>query len=143
MQDCIFCKLRDLEIPSEKVYEDDLFFVLLDIHPYVPGHCLVIPKEHVNFVWDVSKYENYMFLIRRVAQALRIAFNTSLVQGGIAGVDVAHAHFHLFPRNFEDAKSNGFPSEPMQHPPSEFETKKILEKIRMALGSADLPTSAS
>lgn len=132
MVDCVFCKIVSEEISGEKIYEDDNFIAILDIHPYVLGHCLVIPKEHVKDIWEIEKYEEFMVVVRKLANILKEVFDTDLVQGGIAGVDVAHAHFHLFPRT--DKGRNGFPSEPMNPKPSEVEMGWVVEKINEALG---------
>jgi histidine triad (HIT) family protein len=130
-QDCIFCKIARGEIPGEKIYEDDEFFVVLDINPYVLGHCLVIPKEHVQWVWDLPNYDKFMETIKKIAKVLQKAFNIELVQGGIAGVDVDHAHFHLFPRT--DEGNGGFPTKPLDPKPSEKEMQEVFEKIKGAL----------
>ena len=65
MENCIFCKIINNEIPSKRIYEDDKVIVMMDINPVVDGHVLVIPKEHktdfteldsdlLNHIYDVS-----------------------------------------------------------------------------------------
>ena len=54
MQDCIFCKIVAGEIPSVKIYEDDLVFAFMDINPVQAGHTLIIPKAHAENLWEIS-----------------------------------------------------------------------------------------
>ena len=97
MEDCIFCKIVNGEIPAYKVYEDENFFAFLDINPRNPGHTLIIPKKHFRWVWDVNA-SGYFEAVRNVAIALKKAMNTEYVVSGIAGKEVPHAHIHLIPR---------------------------------------------
>ena len=55
MQSCIFCKIVAKEIPAQIIYEDTHFLVFLDVKPRNPGHCLVIPKKHYRWVWDIKE----------------------------------------------------------------------------------------
>jgi len=57
MNDCIFCKIIRGEIPSFKVYEDDLVFAFEDINPILPGHTLVIPKNQTKNIWEISEQD--------------------------------------------------------------------------------------
>ena len=102
MQDCIFCKIVRGEIPSRKVYEDDLVFAFHDIHPVAPVHFMIIPKEHVASMADLDdKHAAAMGRIMVVAQRLaaqegspdgfRIIINT----GRIGRQDVMHVHVHI------------------------------------------------
>ena len=56
MADCVFCKIIDGSIPSKKVYEDDYVYAFMDITPLSKGHTLLIPKEHVANVFELSTY---------------------------------------------------------------------------------------
>ena len=129
MRDCLFCKLASGEIYSKKLYEDEKVFVVLDINPYVLGHCLVIPKEHAKYVWEISDYSFFMESVKKFAKILQKVFDTELVQGGISGVDIAHAHFHLFPRDFSDVKKD-FPKERLKPKPSEKEMDEVFNNIK-------------
>ena len=68
--DCIFCKIRDGIIKSEKIYEDDLFFIINDIHPKAKIHLLAIPKEHYISICDADEkqIEQIGIIMGRVAQ---------------------------------------------------------------------------
>ncbi len=100
MENCIFCKIVKGEIPCHKVFESDDFIAFLDIRPKVKGHCLVIPKKHYRWVWDVE--EDYSVPNNKVANALKKAFNTDYVVSFVMGDEVPHAHIHLAPRQEDD-----------------------------------------
>ena len=103
--DCIFCAIAAGEIPSFKVYEDDVALAYLDINPFAKGHTLVIPKAHSEGLLDASD-ETLAALVarvKRVAAHLREklgcdGFNVLQNNGEAAGQTVKHLHFHIVPR---------------------------------------------
>ncbi len=95
--DCIFCKIVADSLPSEKVYEDDAFLAFLDIRPQSPGHTLVIPKAHEQWVWDVPAFGPYFEVVRKIALAQRKAFGTDAIRMKVVGEEVPHAHVWVFP----------------------------------------------
>lgn len=99
MEDSIFTKIINGEIPCHKIYEDELTLAFLDIHPVQPGHTLVIPKKQVEFVWDLpaEDYQALMATVQKVAQHLREVMSKPYVGEQIVGTDVPHAHVHLIP----------------------------------------------
>jgi len=101
MEDSIFTKIVKGEIPSHKIYEDDRTIAFLDIHPKYEGHCLVVPKNQVEFIWDLSEedYTAVMSTVRMVAKRLREVIQAKYVGSQIVGIDVPHAHVHVFPFN--------------------------------------------
>ncbi len=101
MENCIFCKIAKGEIPCDKVYEDDKYLAFLDIRPLNKGHCLVIPKKHFRWVWDVEE-KDYFVPAKKVANALKKTFNTDLVFSIVWGTEVPHAHIQLIPRLPDD-----------------------------------------
>jgi histidine triad (HIT) family protein len=109
MSNCIFCKIIAGEIPSNKVYEDDLVLAFVDIAPINYGHVLVIPKEHhVGSSSIPEETAGRMFKVgSRLGVALKRAldydgFNLHLADGACAGQVVMHAHLHVVPRGVED-----------------------------------------
>ena len=102
MSDCLFCKIVSGEIPSTKVYEDDLTYAFRDINPQAPTHILVVPKKHLASVDEIDKADD-----REIAACLRavrlIAKQEGLVHGyrviSNCGPDacqsVPHLHFHI------------------------------------------------
>jgi len=108
MEDSIFTKIIKGEIPCHKLYEDDKTFAFLDIHPKTPGHTLVIPKKQVEFVWDLADedYRAVMATAQKVALRLREVLGSSYIGELVIGVDVPHAHVHVYP--FETIEESRF-----------------------------------
>jgi histidine triad (HIT) family protein len=99
MKDSIFTKIIKGEIPSYKIYEDSNTFAFLDIHPKQPGHTLVIPKIQIEFLWDLSSedYQAVMETVNKVAIRLREVLGKPYVGMQVVGIDVPHAHVHVYP----------------------------------------------
>lgn len=104
MTDSIFTKIIRGDIPCHKVYEDDKTFAFLDIHPLHEGHTLVIPKNQVEFVWDLPEedYRAVMATSKKVAIRLREVLPYSYIAERVIGIDVPHAHVHLIPFDTAD-----------------------------------------
>lgn len=116
MTDSIFTKIIRGDIPSHKVYEDDKTFAFLDIHPLHEGHVLVIPKNQIEFVWDLPEddYQAVMATSKKIALRLREVLPYSFVAERVVGIDVPHAHVHLIPFDTADQldKPQRFDTEP-------------------------------
>lgn len=99
MEDSVFTKIIKGELPAHKIYEDEHTIVFLDIHPVQPGHVLVVPKQQVEFVWDLPEeiYQHLMLVVKQTALHLRTKLGVPYVGTKIVGVDVPHAHVHLIP----------------------------------------------
>ena len=108
MENCIFCKIINKEIPAHIVYEDADFLAFLDIRPLSPGHTQVIPKKHVRFVWDYDNAGAYFEIAKKIALAQRKAFNTDLIQSKIIGEEAHHAHIWIFPNNNVEGDAKDF-----------------------------------
>ncbi len=100
--DCIFCKIVAGEIPSKKIYEDELVYVFEDIAPTAPIHYLIIPKEHISSAAEItpenSTVISHIFeVIAKLAKELNIQDGFRIVNncGESAGQTVFHLHFHL------------------------------------------------
>ena len=100
--DCLFCKIIAGDIPSTKVYEDELVYAFRDINPQAPTHILVIPKTHLASVNDVTAENNgvvaHIFeVIPQIAKAEGLAGGYRVVSncGADAGQTVHHLHFHI------------------------------------------------
>ena len=103
--DCVFCAIAAGEIPSFKVYEDDLVLAYLDINPFTEGHTLVIPKDHTTGLLDTpaETLKEIVVRVQKVAAHLKAAlpcdgFNILQNNGEAAGQTVRHVHFHIVPR---------------------------------------------
>jgi histidine triad (HIT) family protein len=101
MQESIFTKIINGDIPCHKIYEDNLTLAFLDIHPVQPGHVLVVSKKQIEFVWDLSDtdYRAVMATTKKVALRLREVLGVTYVGERIVGVDVPHAHVQIIPFN--------------------------------------------
>ena len=100
--DCLFCSIIKGDIPSKKVYEDDMCFAFLDIAPQAPVHCLVIPKEHISSA-DAINEDNVKYITAIFSAIPKIAAQLGLSNGyriitniGEDGAQsVKHLHFHI------------------------------------------------
>ena len=99
---CLFCKIINGEIPSNKVYEDDQVFAFRDIEPQAPTHILIIPKQHIKSAAEIDE-SNSAVVAHIFEVAAKIAKQEGLDDGfrivnncgDIAGQTVKHLHFHL------------------------------------------------
>lgn len=106
MENCIFCKIVNKEIPSYKVYEDELVYAFLDLTQTTKGHTLVIPKKHVTDIFDYDDQTagDLFARVPKIARALEKAFpemaGLNLVNNNreLAYQSVFHSHLHLLPR---------------------------------------------
>ena len=108
---CIFCKLANGDIPANMIYEDERFAVILDNGPATRGHCLILPKDHSQDIFDLPEETaaEVMKLAKRMAGRLkdRLSFDgLNIVQnnGAAAGQTVLHYHLHLIPRYENDGQ---------------------------------------
>jgi histidine triad (HIT) family protein len=103
VSDCLFCKIVEGDVASDKLYEDDLVVAVLDISPRAPRHFLVIPREHIA---DASKVrgEHGPVLTRMFTTAERVAKDEGIAESGYrlafnvgddAGMTVPHLHMHV------------------------------------------------
>lgn len=107
--DCIFCKIAAGEIPSNTLYEDEDFRVILDIAPASKGHAIVLPKNHAADLFKLSEEDaSKIFVVaKKVASAMNQVlgcdgFNIVQNNGKAAGQTVFHLHVHLIPRYVGD-----------------------------------------
>ena len=94
-ENCVFCKIIKGDIPSTKVYEDDLCYAFRDINPQAPTHILVVPKAHIQSVAEISPKNEalvgHMFSVVAKLARDRVISNC----GPDAGQTVPHLHFHI------------------------------------------------
>lgn len=103
MEECIFCKIINGQVPSEKVYEDEEILAFKDIHPAAPIHVLIIPKKHIATLMDI-KEEDSSLMGKIIQTAKLIAKQLGIEEKGFrliancgpdSGQEVMHIHFHL------------------------------------------------
>ncbi|GAA6393439.1 histidine triad nucleotide-binding protein [Lawsonibacter sp. OA9] len=101
MSDCLFCKIAEGQIPSNKVYEDEVCFAFHDIDPQAPTHFLVIPKAHIGSVAEVTEdnadvVAHIFAVISKVTKELGLdSYRVVSNIGEQAGQSVPHLHFHV------------------------------------------------
>lgn len=133
MENCLFCKIRDGEIPSSKVFENDVVLAFLDLNPVNPGHVLLIPKKHSETLSEASP-DDASELMRVVPMLMNSimkatgasACNIGVNNGKLAGQVVFHTHLHIMPR-FENDGYDIWHGKPYE---SEDRMKEVAEKIR-------------
>ena len=99
----IFTRIINGEIPCYKVAEDEKFFAFLDINPLAKGHTLVVPKQEVDYIFDLSDEDLAAMHVfaKEVALAIGKAFPCKKVGEAVLGLEVPHAHIHLIPMQSE------------------------------------------
>ena len=112
MDNCIFCKIASGEIPSNTLYEDEGFRVILDNGPATKGHALVLPKEHYANLFEIPEdvLAKAAVVAKKVAGTMKEKLSCdglNLVQnnGETAGQTVMHFHLHIIPRYKDDGQS--------------------------------------
>jgi len=108
-EDCIFCKLANGVIPTNSIYEDDTFNVILDMGPATKGHALILPKSHASNLYELpdDTAAKALVLAKKLATEMTEKLKCdglNLVQnnGEAAGQTVMHFHLHLIPRYEND-----------------------------------------
>ena len=127
MEPSIFTKIVKGEIPAYKIAENERFLAFLDVFPTAKGHTLVIPKEQIDYIFDLDDelYLGLMAFAKEVAKAIKKAVPCNRVGVAVVGLEVPHAHIHLIPINsMQDmnfANKKEFSKEEME---------EVAEKIR-------------
>lgn len=128
--DCIFCKLANGDIPTNVVYEDDTFTVIMDASPATKGHCLILPKDHYANIYELDEevagkaFKLAKKLATMMTEKLDCdGFNIVQNNGETAGQTVFHFHMHLIPRYKDDNQRIGW--EPTD--PSADDQKAVLD----------------
>ncbi|MBR6329923.1 MAG: HIT domain-containing protein [Lachnospiraceae bacterium] len=133
--DCIFCKLANGVFPTNKIYEDEDFAVILDLGPAAKGHALILPKEHYANIYEIPEE----LLAKAAKLAKRMAahmteklscdgFNIVQNNGEVAGQTVFHFHIHLIPRYKNDNQKIGW----KPGKPSEEELARLGEELKLS-----------
>ncbi len=123
---CLFCDIINNKKPSFKVWENEDFLAFLDIKPINPGHMLLIPKRHIQGVFDLPDdiYNEIFIVARKLSEPLRQTTSALRIGFAIEGFGVPHAHVHLVPIN----SGNELNPERSKRT-SETELRKMQEKL--------------
>ena len=112
---CIFCKLANGVIPTNSIYEDENFNVILDLSPATKGHALILPKNHFKNLYEIP--EDVAADVMKLAKKMAVEMTEKLGADGfnllqnnneVAGQTVFHFHMHLIPRYNDDAQKLTF-----------------------------------
>lgn len=124
----IFTKIVNGEIPCYKIAETPDFLAFLDIRPLHKGHTLVIPKQEVDYYFDLDEETlcGLMLFAKRVAKAIKSAIPCNRVGVAVVGDDVPHAHVHLIP--FQTVRDMLFTNPPLSF--SQAEMEAVAASIR-------------
>ncbi|MBI4146193.1 HIT family protein [Candidatus Woesearchaeota archaeon] len=122
MNKCVFCSIVSGEKEDFVIWENEKFMALLEIEPAKPGHCMLIPRQHIDYFFDLDDnlYAEMFTTAKKLAERLKVAMNVKRIGMAVVGFSVPHAHLHLIPLNKENEL----------FPPSLF-TKANLEELRM------------
>ena len=125
----IFTRIINGEIPSYKVAEDENFYAFLDINPLMKGHTLVVPKQEVDYLFDLDDniLQKMTIFAKRVAAQIKCKIECKKVAMIVLGLEVPHAHIHLIPMNTESDVD--FRKEKLNLTPEEFaQIAKVLNE---------------
>jgi len=144
MSECIFCRIIANDLPSSRVYRDDLVTAFLDIQPVNPGHLLIVPNQHASALSDVpvptvcrmTEVAQRLVGVLRATDNRCEAANLFLADGAAAGQEVDHVHLHVIPRFARDGFGLRFSPE-YGTLPERAELDQLADSIREAMGEAD------
>lgn len=110
---CIFCKLANKDIPTNIIYEDEKFTVIMDASPATKGHALILPKNHAANIYELPDEDaaDIFVLAKKLATKMTEilhcdGFNIVQNNGEVAGQTVFHFHMHLIPRYLNDGNGD-------------------------------------
>ncbi len=118
----IFTKIINNEIPCFKIAEDADFIAFLDVFPLVKGHILVVPKQEIDYIFDMPApaYTELMAFAQKIAVAQKKAIACKRIAVAVIGLEVPHAHVHLIPINVVDECN-------FSNPKKQFSTQEMQE----------------
>lgn len=123
----IFTKIINGDIPCYKILEDNNFIAFLDINPVQKGHCLIVPKEEIDYIFNNSDetLSKIMIFSKKVAKAIEATIPCKRIGIVVIGLEVPHTHIHLIPINKESDLSFSKPRTKL----SDDEFKELVKKI--------------
>jgi histidine triad (HIT) family protein len=134
IENCIFCKIVNNQIPSKIIFENDLCLAFLDISPISKGHTIIIPKRHYDNIEDISEQDlaSIFKVVKKIAILIHQKLNIdgyNILQNNYkaAGQEINHFHIHIIPRNTNDDR---FRVKIPRNQASEEELDKILNILK-------------
>jgi histidine triad (HIT) family protein len=128
---CIFCKIVKNQIPADIIHKTKTTLTFLDINPTMPGHLLVIPKKHYEWMQDVpdSLITDVYTEAKKLMKALIKSMGADYVTLTVVGKDVPHFHVHLLPRYYNDGLKP-WPAKKYKPGEKEIVAAKIKKAVR-------------
>jgi histidine triad (HIT) family protein len=127
----IFSRIVRGEIPSYKIAEDDRYYAFLDIRPMAKGHTLVVPKQEIDYLFDLEDdlLAGLMVFAKKVAKALESVVPCERIGVAVVGLEVPHAHVHLMP--IHTVSDLGFGKPPVEMTSDEMAelAKAVAERV--------------
>ncbi len=129
--DSIFTKIIKGEIPAYIIAEDDNFIAFLDVFPLVEGHTLVIPKQQVDYIFnlDDSTLAGLNVFAKKIALAIEKSVSCKRIGTAVIGLEVPHAHIHLIP--IQHVNDIDFSRKKLSFTPNQLQN--TLDKIKQNL----------
>jgi histidine triad (HIT) family protein len=134
MDTCVFCRIIQGVEPAHRIWESDEFLAFLTIHPCNPGHTCLIPKAHVDYVFDLPEplYSRIFQVAKQISKPLESATDAERIGIAVEGFSVPHAHLHLVPLHGVSQL------DPHRHiEQTREELSMMAAKIRDAIGTVD------
>ena len=124
----IFTRIINREIPASIIAEDDRFIAFLDVMPLVAGHTLIVPKQEVDYIFDLddTTLADMMVFAKKVSRVLKKSIECKRIGVAVIGLEVPHTHVHLVPMNTMGDINFSRP----KLSPSKEELEKIANTIR-------------
>ena len=135
METCIFCQIIEGIEPAHKIWESDDFLAFLSLHPCNPAHTCLIPKTHVDYVFDLDEplYSGIFQLAKQLSEPLKKATEAKRIGIAIEGFSVPHVHLHLVPLY------NVAELDPHRHiKQNSVEVAEMAENIRKEIGVVEM-----
>jgi len=127
----IFTKIINKEIPSYTILENENFISFLDINPLTLGHCLVVPKKEIDYLFDLDDIflNEILIFSKKISSSLIRTVDCNRVGVSVIGLEVPHAHVHLIPINNE--KDMNFSNKRIEMSPKDFTDlqSKIIKNL--------------
>jgi len=97
----LFTKIINSEIPAYKIAENDKFLAFLDVYPLQKGHTLVVPKQEIDYIFDIEDdlLSEMIVFAKEVSKKIKTAYPCNRIGMAVIGLEVPHAHIHLIPIN--------------------------------------------
>jgi histidine triad (HIT) family protein len=142
MEDCRFCQIVQGKIQSFSIFEDDAVFAFLDHRPLFPGHTLLIPKKHIETIFDLPEVLLFPYFksVKKLSKAVMLGMNAEgclLAINNVVSQSVPHLHTHIVPRKKKDGLKGFF------WPRYDYKNKEEIQRVQEAIQATLLTLTAN